>query len=468
MLYPFQDHNEQYGYINSQGKVIIEPCCSLAFEFSDGMAGGFLTQKAKSLFGLFGKDKKMEFVYFNTQGEIAIRNKSIQSGNSFFEGLAMVFIKEAQKWGFIDKSGKIVIAPQFDQEYSSGFSEGLVDVCKNNKWGYINARGEEIIPFDFDWTNPFHDGYAIVTRKKNKIFINRKGEILKTVRCSIPDTINGGFKEGLAVVKIGKKYGAINTNGDLVIEPKFDGMDGFHNGLCGVDMEGKSGFIDRNGDFIIEPKFSRINYFHNDIAPASLDNKSWGLINKNGDFILEPKFDFIWDYSRTGNSLSILDNPLITRAQIGKNEYYINLQGNIVAEVKDVSKLKELREQKMNQQLTIKVKKEDTWDKAEWAYDGLTITKKGAIKPFYFVLKWLKSKNLLTPEGIACYKDKNNLEIGLYRFMVTEEGADFLDRYYKLWYETESIANFQIDPSLKFEGDENLSEYWNFYINNRK
>jgi len=466
MLYPFQDHNEQYGYINYEGKVIVEPCCSFAYEFSDGMAGAFITQKSKSLFGK--KKEKTEFVYFDTQGNIAIRDKSIEKGNSFFEGFAMVFIKRAKKWGFIDKSGKIVIAPQFDQEYSSGFSEGLVDVCKGDKWGYINVRGEQIIPFEFDRTTLFHDDYAIVTRKNKNIFINSKGEKLQTVKCSIPRTINGGFKEGLAVVKIGKKFGAINTNGNLVIEPVYDGMDGFRNGLCGVDIDGKSGFIDRQGNLIIEPKFSRINYFHNDIAPASLDGEFWGLINTRGDFILEPKFDYIGDYSRTGDGLSMLDNPLLTTAQIGKNEYYIDLRGNIVAEVKDTSKLSELRKQKMAQQLVNRVKQEDVWDKAEWAYDGFTITKKGAIKPIYFVLKWLKSKDLLTQEGLVCYQDKNNLDIGLYRSMVTEEAADFMDRYYKLWYETESIANFQIDPSLKFEGDENLSEYWDFYRENRK
>jgi hypothetical protein len=465
MLYPFQDHNEQYGYINAQGEVIVKPCCSFAYQFSDGFAGGVYVQKTKSLFGK--KKEKTEFVYFNALGEIAIRNETVVSGRSFYEGLAMVYIKDVKKWGFMNAAGKIVIDPQFDQEYSSGFSEGLVDVCKNEKWGYVNYKGEEVIPFELEWGNRFNDGYAVVTRKKKKIFIDKNGKKLKTVKCSVPDTINGGFKEGVAVVKVGKKYGLINTSGELVIEPIYDGLDGFHKGLCGFDVEGKTGFIDHEGNVVIEPKFSRVNYFHNRIAPASLDNKTWGIINTKGDFILEPTYDFIWDFSRTGGGLSPLDNPLLTTAKIGKNEYYINLQGEVVAETKDLSKLKEVRERKLTQQLKVKVKKEDVWDKAKWAYDGFTITKKGAIKPFYFVLKWLKSMNLLTPEGIDCYKDKNNLGIGLYRFMVTELGADFLDRYYLLGYETESIANFQLDPNLKFEKDENLTEYWEFYIKNK-
>jgi len=43
----------------------------------------------------------------------------------FSEGLAAV--KQTEKWGFIDKSGKMVIAPQFD-DYRFGFSQGLACV----------------------------------------------------------------------------------------------------------------------------------------------------------------------------------------------------------------------------------------------------------------------------------------------------------------------------------------------------
>lgn len=466
MLYPFQNNKNEYGYINSQGEVIIQACYSYASSFSDGIAHAYYIKKSKTFFGKIKEETVL--IFLNTKDEIIIQNKQIQRAKSFMEGYAMFYGAKEKKWGFIDQTGKIVIAPQFDQEYSSGFSEGLVDVCKNEKWGYVNIQGELVIPHEYEWTNQFKDGFAIVTKNRKKNFINTAGEKLKTVKCSIPDTINGGFKEGLAVVKIGKKYGAINTDGNLVIDPIYDEMSGFHNGLCGITLDGKSGFIDRQNTISIEPKFYRTSYFHQGICPATLDNKSWGLINLQGEFISDQKFDFIHDFTRTGDDVSQCDIQLLTRASIGKNDYYIDLQGNIIAELKDNSRQKALQEEIMLNQLTVPIQKEDVWDKALWSYDGVSITKSGAIKPIYFVLKWLKSNELLTHQGIACYKDKNNLEIGLYRFMVTEEAADFLDRYYKLWFETESICNFQIDSSLKFEGDENLSQYWDFYLRNKK
>lgn len=42
------------------------------------------------------------------------------------------------KEGFIDASGRIVIAPQFDKV--KPFSEGLAGVMIGDKWGYIDRK----------------------------------------------------------------------------------------------------------------------------------------------------------------------------------------------------------------------------------------------------------------------------------------------------------------------------------------
>jgi len=44
------------------------------------------------------------------------------------------------KWGFIDKKGKIVINPQFEE--AKPFSEDLTSVKIGGKWGYIDKKGQ--------------------------------------------------------------------------------------------------------------------------------------------------------------------------------------------------------------------------------------------------------------------------------------------------------------------------------------
>ena len=44
------------------------------------------------------------------------------------------------KWGYISKSGKLVIAPSFDS--AAPFAERLAAVKTGGLWGYINKTGE--------------------------------------------------------------------------------------------------------------------------------------------------------------------------------------------------------------------------------------------------------------------------------------------------------------------------------------
>jgi hypothetical protein len=53
---------------------------------------------------------------------------------------------------------------------------------------------------------------------------------------AIPTTYEevGDFSEGLAWVRINGKCGYINTQGDLVVPPKYDGGSDFWNGMAEV------------------------------------------------------------------------------------------------------------------------------------------------------------------------------------------------------------------------------------------
>jgi hypothetical protein len=455
MLFKFKE-NELYGFIDDQGKVIVAPKYTFAEESSDGLCGAFKTSVSKSLFK--GKKEKSVYVYINENGEEIIQREP--RGLSFYDGYAMAYFESNRKWGFIDKKGVTVVEPQFEQEYSSGFSEGLVDVCKDDLWGYIDAGGNTIIPFEYDWTNPFTDGFAVVKRKGQKFYIDKNGAKLKTVKCTIVEPTWGGFKEGLAVVKFGKEYGFINTKGEQAMDLLFDAAHGFHEGLCAVEKHGKTGFINHQGEYCIEPKFDRVDSFHLGVTTFRQNGK-WGLMDKSGQIIKEPTYDFIHGFGLYGWSVSTNDERRLAKADLGKREVYIDLQGEWVAD--SVVNPKSIFDPK----LLKKSKRQDVWDKASWYYDGDATTIKGATQHIYFVLKWLKGKDLLTKDGIDIYGEKNNLGVGLWRGAVVDEAADFLDRYYKLWYENEGIINFQIDPSLKFDNNENLEEYWEHFLKNR-
>jgi hypothetical protein len=56
--------------------------------------------------------------------------------------------KKDKSYGYIDKSGKVIITPQFDKTYE--FIDGLGRVKKGPKIGFVNSDGKIVIPIIYD------------------------------------------------------------------------------------------------------------------------------------------------------------------------------------------------------------------------------------------------------------------------------------------------------------------------------
>jgi hypothetical protein len=97
------------------------------FSFSNGMAKAVIA----------GSDHKAGFI--DTTGKIVIPI-TYHDIKDFKEGLAAYRDKES--WGFIDKKGKVVIKPQFEEVEFKSFVNGLCRAKQNHQWGYINHKGE--------------------------------------------------------------------------------------------------------------------------------------------------------------------------------------------------------------------------------------------------------------------------------------------------------------------------------------
>lgn len=96
------------------------------------------------------------------------------------------------KYGFKNRAGEFVIEPQY--AYAEEFSHGLAAVNLNRTWyrtedgrryyenhfGYINGRGETVIPFIFDEAYPFTKyGVALVEdRKAGSYLIDLEGNVI--------------------------------------------------------------------------------------------------------------------------------------------------------------------------------------------------------------------------------------------------------------------------------------------------
>ena len=128
------------------------------------------------------------------------------------------------------------------------FSEGLAKVELNNKFGYIDRTGREVIPCKYDWINAFSDGLAIVNLNGKYGFIDETGR--EVIPCKYDSIFD--FKDGLSKVILNGKFGYIDKTGKEICPCKYDGIGDFVEGLAPVILNWKLGFIDKQGNWYDE------------------------------------------------------------------------------------------------------------------------------------------------------------------------------------------------------------------------
>jgi len=308
-VYRYKNENmdEEWGYINQQGRLAIPLKFVRVGDFGNGLA----PVEVNSKWGFIDKTGKVKFP-----------SKWYWAG-PFKNGLALVATGDktfysADKYGYIDTSGKMVIPLMYTG--GSDFTEGLAAVLLNHKMGYIDKAGNTVIPFIYDWALPFKEGYAKVMVNNLFGFIDKNGNpatgfIYKDVRdfseglaltllngkygyidthgqTVIPQKYDMAysFSNGLALVEVKRKYGYINAIGEVVFDIKYDNLSGFHDGLALYKLNGLTGFLDRAGKEMTNTRYDDAGVFSDGLAKVKVGAK-WGYINTKGELVINTKYD---------------------------------------------------------------------------------------------------------------------------------------------------------------------------------
>ncbi|XOK64560.1 WG repeat-containing protein [Paenibacillus elgii] len=279
-----QDLNEKWGYLDQNGRWLIEPILEDARIFGvEGMA----RFKKEGLWG-----------YVDLNGEIKIQPR-FEEALPFNAGLAAVRLHNG--YAYIDCMGQVVIEGPFDE---AGFFSpiGLAAVKKrgSSAWGVINTKGEMAIAPQFADVGMYtSDGTAPARKGKLWGLIDTQGEWIVKPTYSRIEEFN---KEGLAffsdytdLMNIRKGY--LNTKGDVVIE----GTSISDQMVCGLVKEdvpygGGIGFFDRTGTMVIPPQYAWADPFHECGASVVLHEEKWGILTMDGQFREMPYVEPLTDH----------------------------------------------------------------------------------------------------------------------------------------------------------------------------
>lgn len=307
--------------------------------------------------------------------QIAEKSKILSALNILKSANCLVEKKDGQFARQRDLEGNEIVAFALDQLRSNArygmvenYNEGFARIKKDQVFGYLNYCGDEVIPCQYQNAQAFNNGRALV-KKLDWFYIDAQGNESETLAnvvdarslmhgISIAKFANNKFAlidnryditrlptsaayddiapfVNLTIfrIKVGNKYGLMNLEGKVLLEPTYDLIEpsGVDN-LYRITQNGKVGLMDSEWRIKFPANFDRIENFdanglatahegplvrliskntfqssslykaigaYNKFGLAQIQNDAglWGLINTNLKIVVEPIYYNIGDFN---------------------------------------------------------------------------------------------------------------------------------------------------------------------------
>ena len=219
-------------------------------------------------------------------GLVSCASPSSPSGD---DSATLFPVQRDSLWGFIDRSGRVAIEPQFDRAWH--FSDGRALVRIDEQYGYIDSTGARVIAPRFRDAWHFSDGLAPVQRDSLWGFIDRSGSEVVDARFDLAPGVLEETPADSAYrrARVEGQYGYRTADDSLVIAPRFEQAWSFSEGLARVRQDGQWGFINREGQIVIEPQFEHAWDFRNGLARVQTSDGTLGYVDRQGTRVWPPQ-----------------------------------------------------------------------------------------------------------------------------------------------------------------------------------
>lgn len=173
--------NDKYGIIDTAGNVLLD------FKYDKII---FATDYQLNLWDWFPIEENYalaivnkNFIIVNKAGSLLDKYKSTHL-IYFVENISYV-CDSTDKCGFINEKGNLIIPFNYDYYEYSTFKNGYAVVKKNNKFGIIDNQGKAILPANYDELSNFNDKLAKATLDGTTYFFNKRGKIKLTISATV-------------------------------------------------------------------------------------------------------------------------------------------------------------------------------------------------------------------------------------------------------------------------------------------
>ncbi|MBQ3145237.1 MAG: WG repeat-containing protein [Clostridia bacterium] len=252
--------NGKFGVINNDGEIVIEP------SYDEIIA---IPNNSKPIF-ICTYDVDDENGTYKTK---AINNKNEE------------ILTEYEKIEAIDN---------YDSKQNIWYEDNVLRVSKNGKYGLIDLEGKEVLTCDYDEITALKsiENNIIVKKAGNVGLVNEKGQTIIPVQYKNILTLKEGYKNEYIIVNENNQYGLIRTSGEILIEPKYEGVKYLNSStMFAVKEKGVWKLLNtENASFVIEGGYEDIKEAKNDSIVIVKDGK-YGVINTNKKEKIAPQYE---------------------------------------------------------------------------------------------------------------------------------------------------------------------------------
>ena len=344
-LFPFEKNNK-WGFMNLNGKIIINAIYEEVGFFQEGLAAVALNEK----YGFISKANKV-IIPINLDGVFDFKeNRALieknekmgmidRIGSSILEPIyedigpisenKLYFLKDSL-YGYMDKNGKVILQEKYDEAFS--FRGNKAHVFINGKEAIIDSLGNFYFPPIFNRVKEFTDSLFLV--KEGDFWGIAKADSSIVLPCTFDDI--GQLSNNLAHVVSNKKMGFINNIGEIIIPIKFDApynyqdICNFNLGFCTVVRNGKYGMIDTTGKIKIKYSYKQLGKSSELIAFRK--SNLWGFMRHNGKKILSSKYNYA---ESTTNNIAIVQKDTLMGIINHSAKYIIPMTYNSIRLLND-------------------------------------------------------------------------------------------------------------------------------------
>ncbi len=233
------------------------------------------------------------------------KNQKADTITEFFEG--MIAVKTGGKYGFLNSKGETVVPFQYD--FADNFRRGTAKIRLNKLFGIIDKTGKFVLPAEFSEISPLTNGYFTCIKNGKYLLADEKGVIILPAEY---DKISF-VKNGLVRAQKNLLYGIISVQKQIVLPFEYEHIGEISDGFVFIKKAGKWGIADEKGKIILQPslKAEEVGAFRNGIAwfgAGKFQEKSDvlkrtffkqnGYITTGGKILVKPEYDFVADFQK--------------------------------------------------------------------------------------------------------------------------------------------------------------------------